>query len=113
MRTRPAIASGTKFVSVGSHQNCQPPISPLDARDCDSISATLLKQDWAQLFLEVVAKNAAHCCSTFVPPHFGHLTLLLSCSVTVKMVENFFSQDLQRYSYWGMAPSSARRFFPE
>ena len=68
------------------------------------------KRDWGQLFLEVVAKNAAHCCSTFALPHLGHLTLLSSCSVRVKTVENFFSQDLQRYSYWGMAPSSAPRF---
>ena len=70
------------------------------------------KQDCGQLFLEVVAKNAAHCCSTFVLPHLGHLTLLSSCSARVKMVENFLPQDVQRYSYWGMAPSSAPRFFP-
>jgi len=66
-----------------------------DARGLRFDVGMVFEQDWRQLFLEVVAKNAAHCCSTFVPPHFGHLTLLLSCSVTVKMVENFFSQDLQ------------------
>src|ERR1700719_2670257 len=71
------------------------------------------RRDWSQLFLEVVAKNSAHYCSTFAPPHLRHLTLLSSCSVRVKTAENLFSQDLQRYSYWGMAPSSAPRFSRE
>jgi hypothetical protein len=62
------------------------------------LSQPFFEQGWNQLFLEVVAKNAAHFCSTFVPPHLGHLTLLSSCSARVKTVENFLPQDVQRYS---------------
>jgi len=50
----------------------------------------LLTSTRIQLFLEVVAKNAAHCCSTFVLSHLGHFTLLASYSARVKTVENFF-----------------------
>ena len=78
--------------------------------EAESRPLATVQAELAQLFLEVVAKNAAHRCSTFVPPHLGHLTLFLSCSVTVKTVENFLLQDVQRYSYCGMAPSLAPRF---
>jgi hypothetical protein len=52
----------------------------------------------AQLFFEVVAWKAAHCCSTFAPPHFGHLILFFSCSAMLMTTENFLLQAWQRYS---------------
>lgn len=57
-----------------------------------------LHPDVTQLFLEVVAKKAAHCCSTFVPPHLGHFTLPFLCSSRVRTAENFFLQVEHRYS---------------
>jgi hypothetical protein len=67
----------------------------------DSKAAIVLRrrfQQSGQLFFEVVAKNAAHCCSTFVPPHLGHFTLFFWCSARLKTVENFFPQDEHKYS---------------
>jgi len=42
---------------------------PLGQLECQRLDTRA-----AQLFLDVVAKNAAHCCSTFVLAHFGHFT---------------------------------------
>jgi hypothetical protein len=61
---------------------------------------------WRQaqaLFLEVTAKNAEYCCSTLLLPHDGQTILPLVCSASVRTFEEVFLQELQLYSYWGIA----------
>lgn len=42
-----------------------------------------------QLFLEVLAWKRVMSCSTFLPPHFGHLALPASWSLMLIVKENF------------------------
>jgi len=51
-----------------------------------------------QLFFEVTAKKPVTSFSTFRLPHFGHLGLRLSNSLTVIFKENFFLQAPHLYS---------------
>jgi hypothetical protein len=55
-----------------------------------------------QLFLEPTAKNAVTACSTSLLPQLGQLIFPLSYSSNVRILENAFWQEWQKYSYCGM-----------
>jgi hypothetical protein len=54
------------------------------------------KLEFAQLFFDVTAKNAAQRCSTFLLPHFGQVTPPFSYSASVRILANSFWQPRQK-----------------
>src|SRR5690348_580744 len=55
-----------------------------------------------QLFFEPTAKNAVSVCSTSLLPQSGQVTSSSSYSSRVRIFENAFWQEWQKYSYCGM-----------